>query len=179
MPRTGKRRGQRIQTSLKTLFSAENGGGEATIAEISYSGARLTNTPLRPPLGSSVYVYVWLENQDEPFELDARVARHRPDGFAIEYEKPGQDTCQVVDLAAGAIVAAEALRQEVSRVEPSVPPPVPRKPKPPPLADLQLDAYPLPDLEEHAARVTEAVAAKRLALKKRLRAERSREPSTQ
>lgn len=161
MARSRKRRGQRIKTRLKALFCTEDQSGDAMLAEISYSGARLEGTSLQPPRGRSVCLYVWLENQEEPFELIGRVAGHRHDGFAIEYEKPGQDVCQMVDLAAAAVDVEEPTPGTSTRE--SSPAESVAAPKPRPLADLDLSVYELPELKKHAARVAEAIAARRAA----------------
>jgi hypothetical protein len=157
------RRGQRIKTRLKTVFSAGSEGGEATLAEISYSGARLSGTPLRPEHGTSVSVYVWLERQAEPFELVGRVANHREDGFAIEYEKPGQDVCQMVDLAAATVGAEDFDLAHTEEHEPEPSPKPERLPLPRVFGDLDLTRIALLDLEALAARVDEEIAQRRKA----------------
>lgn len=168
--RRRKRRGQRIKTSLKALYSAEGRSGDAMLVEISYSGARLANTGFQPPRGAPVCVYVWLESQEEPFELMGRVAGLRPEGFAIEYEKPGQAVCQMVDLAAAAVGSQPESPGGVREPSPvAVARPVAApKPRPAPLSELDLAAYELAELERHAARVNEEIAQRRRDLKRRL-----------
>lgn len=175
MSRSHKRRGQRMKTRLKALYSSEGQSGDAMLTEISYSGARLECAGIRPPRGRSVCVYVWLESQDEPFELEGHVAGLRHDGFAIEYEKPGQDVCLMVDLAA-AVIDEAAASDAPADDEPPVAKAVVPKQKPPPLSDLVLSAYELLELEQHSDRVTEAIAARRRAMKEKLAAASRKQP---
>ena len=162
MQRSEKRRGTRIQTRFKTLYSAGEGdggpGGPSLLAEISYSGARLMNTGGRPERGTRVCVYVWLPNQPEPFELAGHVVRHTPDGFAIEYEKPGQDICHLVDAAA-VIVAEEDAERDRSPD---------RSATMPDLHLIDLSQYGLTQLQDHALRIEHAIAQKREEAKSRV-----------
>jgi hypothetical protein len=165
MRRSEKRRGTRVQTRFKTLYSAgeEEGGpgGPGILAEISYSGARLTNTGAQPERGTRVCIYVWLPNQPEPFELAGHVVRHTPDGFAIEYEKPGQDTCHLVDAAA-ALVADENTERDRSPENGGTMPD---------LHLIDLSQYGLNQLQDHALRVEQMIARKREETKSRVRDE--------
>ena len=149
---SGRRRGTRIKTRFKSLYSAVDQEGSAVLAEISYSGARLECTEFQPALGTRVWVYVWLPRHAEPFELAGKVVRQMEDGFAIEYEKPGQDICHMVDAAA-------LLVDEVDEVPVQQAPPGPLDT--PDLMTLDLLQYDLSQLERHAARLERAIEQKR------------------
>jgi hypothetical protein len=159
---TGKRRGTRIKTRFKSLYSAGDQEGSAVLAEISYSGARLEDVEFAPSLGARVCVYVWLPRQAEPFELVGKVVRQTENGFAIEYEKPGQDICHMVDAAA-------LLVDEVGEV------PVQQAPSgnsdAPDLTTLDLLQYDLTQLKRHAARLERAIEQKREQVKAQVREE--------
>jgi hypothetical protein len=165
MRRSEKRRGTRIQTRFKTLYSADGDkggpGGPGILAEISYSGARLTDTSSRPERGTRVCIYVWLPNQPEPFELAGHVVRHTPDGFAIEYEKPGQDTCHLVDAAAALVTDENAATERE----------VQRKATMPDLHLIDLSQYSAIQLQDHAVRVEQMIARKREETRNRVRDE--------
>jgi len=79
------------------FFESAEHSGSATLSEVSYSGARLEVESPGPPVGASIRVYVWPPNHAEPFELAGHVVGTREDGFAIEYEEPGQAICQWID----------------------------------------------------------------------------------
>jgi hypothetical protein len=156
MSGSSRRRGARIQTQFQTLFSHESGGDSAVLAELSSSGARLQCPEPWPAVGSPVALYVWLPNQAEPSETNGSVVRHTGDGFAMEFEKPGQETCLLVDAAAHLV--RDVSRQTSARATQAAgAPPA----SPPPLASLDLSGYSLVDLEAHAERVTRAIAALR------------------
>jgi hypothetical protein len=152
MRRSGRRRGTRIKTRFKSLYSADDQEGSAVLAEISYSGARLEGTEFQPSLGARVCVYIWLPRHAEPFELVGKVVRQLDDGFAIEYEKPGQDVCHMVD-AAGLLV------DEVNEVPVQQAPP--GQPDAPDLMALDLLQYDLSQLKRHAARLERTIEQKR------------------
>lgn len=97
MPRTRRRRGARMRVRHTAFFEAEDCKGTATLCEISYSGARFLSVAI-PPEGASVHLYIWPLGQAEPLELLGTVVGQRQDGFAVEYENAGQQTCQSVDI---------------------------------------------------------------------------------
>jgi hypothetical protein len=162
MSTSGKRRGTRIKTRFKSLYSAVDQEGSAVLAEISYSGARLEGSEFQPSLGERVCVYVWLPRHAEPFELVGKVVRQMDDGFAIEYEKPGQDVCHMVDAAA-------LLVDEVDEVPVQQAPPA--QPGAPDLMALDLMQYDLPQLKRHAARLERSIEQKRQQVRLRVREE--------
>lgn len=98
MSRARRRRGARVRVRHPAFFEAEGCKGSAVLREISYSGARLEAEEPLPPLGAEVRLYVWPSRQAEPFELLGAVVGRRADGFAVEYEEAGQQTCQWIDL---------------------------------------------------------------------------------
>ncbi len=88
---TNKRRDDRIFIRLEAFYSFGRVEDEGMLADISYSGARIEDTTMRPEIGTPVVLYVYLEPPSAseaatPFELAGHVVRHSPTGFAIEYK---------------------------------------------------------------------------------------------
>lgn len=104
MSRSRTRRGRRIRLRHAVFFETAERSGSATLTEVSYSGARLEADGARPTRADRVCLYVWPSSQAEPFEIHGTVASVRSDGFAVEYERAGQELCQWIDalLASGA-----------------------------------------------------------------------------
>jgi hypothetical protein len=105
---TNKRSDKRIPTELELFYYARRVDAVGVLANISYSGALIEDTRVRPKIGSFVVLYVHLEPPsafaaETPFEVVGHVVRHSPAGFAIEY-KDNPDVRRMVDDAA-AIVA--------------------------------------------------------------------------
>jgi hypothetical protein len=154
MGEPSRRRGARIQMHFQTLFSGASGGGAAVLAEFSSSGARLVCPEPWPAIGQPVTLYVWFPRQAEPSEVAGNVVRHTVDGFAMEFEKPGQETCLLVDAAAH-------LAEHAAPTTNAPPAPAAASAPGPALNALDLSAYPLVELEAHAERVAAAIAALR------------------
>lgn len=105
--REENRRGVRIKTRFETLVACDEEHGAGVLADISYCGALLTGTSVKPPLGAAVRLYVFLQPVC-PFELVGRVTRHTENGFAVEYEKPDPDVQRLVDDAAAMVAIPSA-----------------------------------------------------------------------
>jgi len=107
---TNGRSADRVLTRLKAYCSYGRVEGTATLANISYSGALIENTSMRPEIGARVVLYVHLKPPEAfraatPFELTGHSVRHSSTGFAIEYKDNFDlDVRRMVDDAA-AIVA--------------------------------------------------------------------------
>lgn len=99
-----KRRSPRFRTQFDSLISATSEEGAGTLAEISYAGARLEDTSMRPPLGTKVTLYIFVQPV-LPFEVQGQVTRHTDSGFAMTYELFDPEIRSLVDDVA-AIVAA-------------------------------------------------------------------------
>ena len=97
-----RRRNSRIRTHFETRYSSGREDGSGILANISYSGALLTQASLQPRLGSQVRVYVLL-SEDSPFEVVGQVVRHVEDGFAIEYADLSPELRRLVDDAAAMV----------------------------------------------------------------------------
>jgi hypothetical protein len=96
-----RRRGSRIRTRFETAYSAGREEGTGILAEVSHSGALLTQGSLQPRLGSKVRVYVLLS---EPFEVVGKVVRHVGDrSFAIEYSDVSPELRRLIDDAAAIV----------------------------------------------------------------------------
>ena len=91
-----KRRSPRFKTRFDSLISASAEEGAGVLAEISYAGARLEDTSMRPPHGSKVKLYVFVQPV-APFELEGLVVRHTDTGFAVTYDLTDPELCRLVD----------------------------------------------------------------------------------
>ena len=96
MPSIDWRRSLRFRTRFDALISADAEEGAGILTEISYGGARLENTSLKPPVGTKVSLYVFIQPV-APFELRGHVARHLENGFAIMYELFDPEVQKLVD----------------------------------------------------------------------------------
>jgi len=114
---TTKRRGDRFPAPLKVYCSFERVEGSATLVDISYSGALLEHTTMRPGIGTPINLYVFLKpprgtGAVAPSELPGMVVRHSSDGFAVKFEDNlDPDVRQMVDDAA-ALVTVQPHRAE-------------------------------------------------------------------
>lgn len=106
--RDNRRHSARFVTAFETLYCSGQLEGAGVLTDISYQGARLEDTSIRPLLGDHVRLYVFVRPVD-PFELVGSVVRHTNDGFAIEFEKLDPDTQSLVDDVA-AIVSVPGAR---------------------------------------------------------------------
>ncbi|MBW2727033.1 MAG: PilZ domain-containing protein [Deltaproteobacteria bacterium] len=97
-----KRRSPRFVTRFDALVSAEQEEGAGVLGEISYAGARLEGTSMRPPLGTKVTLYIFIQPVS-PFELSGSVIRHTETGFAVTYELFDSETRQLVDDVAALV----------------------------------------------------------------------------
>ena len=106
---TTKRRGDRIPAPLKVYCSFEQVEGSATLVNISYSGALLEHTTMRPGIGTPINLYLFLKpprgsGAVAPSELPGMVVRHSSDGFAVKFEDNlDPDVRQMVDDAAAVV----------------------------------------------------------------------------
>ena len=99
--KSGRRRDARIPTQFESLCAS----GTAVLLDISYSGALLGETSVRPDVGSQITLYVFLQPID-PIELAGEVVRHTENGFAIEYKDVSEDVRRLVDDAAAILRTA-------------------------------------------------------------------------
>ena len=100
-----KRRDERYCTALNAHYSAGPEDGIGVLSNISYSGALIEDSSVKPIVGTRVRIYVFVEPADpiapaSPYELVGRVIRHSSSGFAIEYEDPDPEVRDLVDGAA-------------------------------------------------------------------------------
>ncbi len=98
------RKHPRFRTRFDTLCSSGREEGVGVLADISYSGAHLEETSLRPPVGTEVRLYVFVQPVS-PFELVGRVARHTETGFAIECSVESSENWLLVDDVSEIVVA--------------------------------------------------------------------------
>jgi hypothetical protein len=104
-------RANRVPILLETYYSYDRVEGAGVVANISYSGVLIEQTPKQPQVGTPITLYVRLHpptafEAQSPFELVGRVARHSPAGFAVQYAE-GFDLAlrRMVDDAAAVVVA--------------------------------------------------------------------------
>jgi hypothetical protein len=104
-----KRRDDRISIRLEAFYSFGRVEDNGMLADISYSGALIEGTTMKPEIGTRVSLYVYLKppsafEATAPFELTGVISRHSSDGFAIEYEdNHGPDLRRMVDDAAALV----------------------------------------------------------------------------
>ena len=107
---TNRRPDNRIPIHLAAFYSSGRIEADGLLADISYSGALIEDTTVRPEIGTFVVLHVYLQPPsafaaETPFELDGHVVRHSSNGFAIEYkDNLDPDVRRMLDDAA-AIVA--------------------------------------------------------------------------
>ena len=100
-----RRRHVRFTTTLNAHCSSDPGEGIGVLANISYCGALVEDSSIKPSVGSKVRVYVFVEPVDpiapaSPYELVGRVVRHSSSGFAIDYEDDDPEVHRLVDETA-------------------------------------------------------------------------------
>jgi len=104
-----RRRNNRIPLPLEVHYSFGRAEGAGVLANISYSGALIEDTAMRPEIGTSIIFFVYLKppsafEAETPFELSGHVVRHSSTGFAIEYEDiVDPDVRRMVDDAAAVV----------------------------------------------------------------------------
>ena len=104
-----RHRADRVLTRLKAYCSFGRVEGTAALANISYSGALIENTTMRPEMGTRVVLHVHLNPPEAfraatPFELTGHSVRHSSNGFAIEYkDNLDPDVRRMVDDAAAVV----------------------------------------------------------------------------
>ena len=106
---TNRRPDKRIPTHLEVFYYARRVDADGVLANISYSGALVEDTRVRPTIGTFVVLYVHLEPPsafaaETPFEVVGHVVRHSSAGFAIEYkDNLDPDVRRMVDDAAAVV----------------------------------------------------------------------------
>ncbi len=88
---TNETRDDRILIRLDVFCSFERVEGTASLANISYTGALVEDTTVRPEIGTPIKLYVYLEpprdlEMGAASELTGAVARHSSDGFAVKFK---------------------------------------------------------------------------------------------
>lgn len=102
-----QRRSPRFRTHFDALISSGRTEGAGTLAEISYSGARVEAASTQPPIGTRVTLYIFVLPVS-PFELTGQVARHTEKGFAIAYDLFDPEIRRLVDDVAALVHAPHA-----------------------------------------------------------------------
>ncbi len=109
---TNRCRDNRIPIRLAAFYPFGRMEAAGVLANISYSGALIEDTSMRPEIGTSVVLYVYLKPASAfegptPFKLAGHVVRHTPTGFAIEYNDDlDPDVRRMVDDAAALVAAS-------------------------------------------------------------------------
>jgi hypothetical protein len=104
-------RADRVPIRLETYYSYDRVEGAGVVANISYSGALIEQTPKQPQVDTPITLYIRLHpptafEAQSPFELVGRVARHSPSGFAVRYAESFDLTLRRMVDDAAAVVAA-------------------------------------------------------------------------
>jgi hypothetical protein len=95
-PTADKRRTGRVRARFDALYSSGRQEGAGVLVDISYGGARIENSSIRPEVGTTVRIYVFVQPVS-PFELVGSVVRHSDSGFAIEYKDLESDVRRLVN----------------------------------------------------------------------------------
>ena len=95
------RRGEgRFTTRFDSLISSDRTAGSGVLADISCTGALIEESTLKPELGKTIRLYVFVQPV-APFEVAGTVIRHTESGFAIGYEDLSDEVRWLVnDVAA-------------------------------------------------------------------------------
>ena len=99
-----QRKDPRFRTRFDALYSLERAEGAGVLVDLSYTGARLEEVSIWPPLDTKVRLYVFIQPVS-PFEIVGRVVRLTESGFAVEYEVEDPEVRRLVDDVS-AIVSA-------------------------------------------------------------------------
>ena len=106
---TNRRHYNRIPIRLEAFYSAGRVDGVGSLANISYSGALIEDTVMRPEIGTPIKLYLYLKPPSafvaaDPFELAGHVVRHSSNGFAVKFENSHDpDLRRMVDDAAAVV----------------------------------------------------------------------------
>jgi hypothetical protein len=102
-----QRRSPRFRTQFDALISSGRKEGAGTLAEISYSGARVEGASTQPSIGARITLYIFVLPVS-PFELTGQVARHTETGFAVAYDLFDPEIRRLVDDVAALVQAPHA-----------------------------------------------------------------------
>ncbi len=91
-----KRKEPRFRTQFDALYTNGPAEGAGLLVDLSYSGARLEKTSVKPEVGTIVRIYVFVQPV-APFQIEGRVARVTDDGFAIIYTIDDPEVRRLVD----------------------------------------------------------------------------------
>ena len=94
----------RYVAQFDALLATGRREGAGTLADISYTGARLEETSILPELGQKICLYVFVQPVS-PFELEGEVVRVDDDGFAIRYAVESDEVRRLVDDVAALVIA--------------------------------------------------------------------------
>ncbi len=70
---------------------------EATLTNISLTGARLESSVTIPPVGAIVVIKLKPSRQDEPIPVNGRVVRYTASGFAVEFLSLNREAQQMIE----------------------------------------------------------------------------------
>jgi hypothetical protein len=111
-----KRRHERIKTQLLGRYMLADGReAKCTVVDVSLGGVALAG-PIRGDVGDSVVLYV-----DQIGRLEGKVARHIPDGFALQLDVSTRTTERLArrlqEVARGGKLAPTPERRDEARVK--------------------------------------------------------------
>ncbi len=97
-----RRREGRFTTRFDSLISSDRTEGTGVLADISYTGAVVEESTLKPELGHTIRLYVFVQPV-APIEVVGTVVRHTESGFAIGYEDLSDEVRRLVDDVAAMV----------------------------------------------------------------------------
>jgi hypothetical protein len=100
-----RRRSPRFKARFDALLSSGSREGAGVLVEISYEGARLDETSIRPEAGTRVRIYIFVRPV-QPFDLEGTVVRITERGFALAFDPPSAEVRRLVDDVAALVNVA-------------------------------------------------------------------------
>lgn len=109
MRRTGKyeARAERHEVKHHAGYSVGRNDGFGTLTNLSHTGALLSETTSKPPQGATLLLHI-LRMDAEQIDVEAVVARHSADGFAVKFVTLTQALAEHLDELAKAKKQAAA-----------------------------------------------------------------------
>ena len=97
MSETELRSAARKTVNFSVLYRTGLRRSQATLIDISLTGALLESSLIIPPIGAIVVIKFEPPGQDEPISINSRVVRYTTSGFAVEFLSLNSETQQMIE----------------------------------------------------------------------------------
>ncbi len=97
MSESEPRAAARKTVSFSVLYRTGLQHGDATLTNISLTGARFESSVTIPPVGAIVVIDFKPPGQDEPISVHCRAVRYTASGFAVEFLSLNRETQQMIE----------------------------------------------------------------------------------